>query len=367
MTIIKKAILKEYFPLTHTADVQLVGSPPLWMAGLHVATDIPAADLLPTRACTVLFLDPGNPIDALLLTIQGALPSSGGITDHGLLSGLGDPDHSAYGPLASPNVWAALQTFNAGLKLAATQQIQDSAGAGRILLATASPHLTLSGDLRANGFIGINTAPDPLRRLKLVESGTLAASAALAEFTTSALTLPTGINLTALIGVPLVTVAPAAVNTAITGLNFSFGATGGTAGATMLYARGVDIRSFFPAWSGALSELTGIYLSNQAISGSGSVALATGIHIEAWGNDTQVVDYYGLRIFDPTLNTGFRRLIEAGPATPNLRLEANAPTVSGQSKLLLSFYDGAVVALRRVLMGAANSGGAGFRMLTVPN
>ena len=280
---------------------------------------------------------------------------------------LADP-HTVYGALAQAETWAALQTFSAGLKLAASQQVQDSGGTGRILLATATPHLTLTGDLRVSGgMVGIHAAPLADRRLKVVESGTPAAGIAIAEFTTSGLTLNTGIGLTALIGVPLVSVAAAATATYLTALNFSFGASGGTGGGTMSAARGIDIRSFFPTWSGTLTELTGIYLTNQAISGAGSVTLATGIYIANWGNDSQVVDVYCLRIDDPTLNTGFRRLIEAGPATPNLRLEGNSPTVSGDSKLLLTFYDGAAIGLRRILMGAANSGGAGFRQVLVAN
>ena len=248
---------------------------------------------------------------------------------------------------------AGLLTLNAGLKLAAAQQVQDSGGTGRILLATATPHLTLTGDLRVSGgFVGINTAPDPVRRLKVLESGAPTAAQAIAEFTTSGLTLNTGIGLTALIGVPLVTVAAAAAAGDLIALNFSFGATGGTGGGTMSVARGIDIRTFFPNWNGALAELTGIYLANQAISGAGSVALATGIYIPNWGDDGQVVDYYGLRIGNPTLNTGFRRLIEAGPATPNLRLEGNAPSNPGaglgRSQLLLAFNENGTVTLRRV-------------------
>ena len=52
----------------------------------------------------------------------------GGVTDHGALTGLGDPDHSAYGPLADANVWAALQTFSVGI---ATNTIAErTAGSG---------------------------------------------------------------------------------------------------------------------------------------------------------------------------------------------------------------------------------------------
>src|SRR3970282_2040824 len=98
---------------------------------------------------------------ATTITAAGVQRSTGGggVTDHGALTGLGDPDHSAYGPLASANARAPLQTFSAGLKLAASQQVQDGARPGRILLPTASSHLNLTGDAPVAGRRGVASAP----------------------------------------------------------------------------------------------------------------------------------------------------------------------------------------------------------------
>ena len=157
MPTIKKATIKSYNAAAHEADVQIVGSHPTILSALRLATNIPPADVVAGRQCTVLFLDPANQDDAVVLTIQGALPSGGGggVTDHGALTGLGDDDHTQYGALAQAETWAALQTFSAGLKLAASQTIQDSGGTGRLLLATASPHVALTGDLDVSGFVAI--------------------------------------------------------------------------------------------------------------------------------------------------------------------------------------------------------------------
>ena len=76
--IIAKGIIRAYTAGTHKANVQLVGSHPTVLTELRVATDIPAADVVAGRQCTVLFLDPANQDDAVVLTIQGALPSGGG-------------------------------------------------------------------------------------------------------------------------------------------------------------------------------------------------------------------------------------------------------------------------------------------------
>jgi hypothetical protein len=54
----------------------------VWLDGVRVATDIPAADVQAGRQCTVLFLDLSNQDDAVVITIQGALPSAGGGGDY---------------------------------------------------------------------------------------------------------------------------------------------------------------------------------------------------------------------------------------------------------------------------------------------
>ena len=78
MTFIKRAIVKSYDAATHKAAVQIAGSLGVWLEGVRVATDIPAADVVVDRQCTVLFIDPSNQDDALVLTIQGELPSGDG-------------------------------------------------------------------------------------------------------------------------------------------------------------------------------------------------------------------------------------------------------------------------------------------------
>src|SRR3990172_10702271 len=78
MPTIKKATIKSYNAATHTATVQVAGSLAVWLDAIRVATDIPAADVVAGRQCAVLFLDPANQDDAVVITIQGALPSAAG-------------------------------------------------------------------------------------------------------------------------------------------------------------------------------------------------------------------------------------------------------------------------------------------------
>ena len=79
MAVIKKGIVKSYDAASHKAAVQMAGSLAVWLDSVRVATNIPAADVVVGRQCTVLFLDPSNQDDAVIITIQGALPSNGQI------------------------------------------------------------------------------------------------------------------------------------------------------------------------------------------------------------------------------------------------------------------------------------------------
>ena len=83
MSLLKKAIVKSYDAATHKATVQIAGSLSVWLEGVRVATDIPAGDVVVGRQCSVLFLDPSNQDEAVVATIQGALPSGGGAALNG--------------------------------------------------------------------------------------------------------------------------------------------------------------------------------------------------------------------------------------------------------------------------------------------
>jgi len=183
---IAKGIILTYTVGTHKADVQLVGSHPTALSAIRVATNIPTADVVAGRQCTVLFLDPANQDDAVVLCIQGASPSGGGsssVATDAIWDAAGDlavgtgantatrlavgAANSVLQPGGGTVAWTTtptiggLATFNAGLKLASAQQIIDSDGTGRYKPATASPHNTLTGDVKiASGKLGVVANPD---------------------------------------------------------------------------------------------------------------------------------------------------------------------------------------------------------------
>ncbi|MDP2674625.1 MAG: hypothetical protein Q8Q00_06940 [Dehalococcoidia bacterium] len=364
MPTIKKATIKSYSAATHKATVQIAGSLGVWLDAIRVATDIPAADVVAGRQCTVLFLDPANQDDAVVLTIQGALPSGGGggTTDHGALTGLGDDDHPQYGALAQAETWAALQTFSAGLQLAASQAIKDSGSTPRISLATASPHVTLAGDIRLGDHAGVGA--DPLANTGLLVSY----DAALASGTHSMLRVEPQSSLTVggnnvfvrgVFGAPFAGIDTGPyTGIAFDGLWYVPGISGGGAGTVVGRIRAVAAQPAVAGFTGTVTLVIGlgalapIY---QSLPAGTVITTSIGAQIGNYGANAKVVDVIGLEIADTTLNTGFTRLLELGGTLgtlPNLRLEGRAPTNPGaglgRSQLLLSFNENGTVTLRRV-------------------
>jgi len=174
MTQLHRAVVRAYTAGTHKADVQLATSVPALITGVPVATDIPAADVVAGRECAVLFFTDDNPDDAVVITIHGALPSGGGVSDHGALTGLLDDDHTQHPLLAgraggqdqaggnaanevltlrgtshATVATARIDLVNSHLRFATIgKEIQDSAGSQRLLVATTG--VTTIGRLYVN-------------------------------------------------------------------------------------------------------------------------------------------------------------------------------------------------------------------------
>ena len=67
--MIKKAILKSFNATDYTAVVQVVGSLSSWLEDVPVSRGIPAAEMVASRACTLLFFDPSNPNDSVIVAV----------------------------------------------------------------------------------------------------------------------------------------------------------------------------------------------------------------------------------------------------------------------------------------------------------
>jgi hypothetical protein len=69
--MIKKGILKAFDSGTYTATVQVQGSLSVWLEDVPVSRGLPTAEMVTGRSVSVLFLDPGNPDDAVVVAVWG--------------------------------------------------------------------------------------------------------------------------------------------------------------------------------------------------------------------------------------------------------------------------------------------------------
>jgi hypothetical protein len=69
--MIKKGILKALSSTPYTATVKVQGSLSVWLEDLPVFRGLPTAAMVTGRSVAVLFLDPGNPDDAVVVAVWG--------------------------------------------------------------------------------------------------------------------------------------------------------------------------------------------------------------------------------------------------------------------------------------------------------
>jgi len=67
--MIKKGLIQAFDSGTYTATVRMQGSLSAWLEGVSVARNIPPSEMVPGRACAVLFFDPKNHRDAVLVAV----------------------------------------------------------------------------------------------------------------------------------------------------------------------------------------------------------------------------------------------------------------------------------------------------------
>lgn len=68
--MIHKGIIKAYNPSTHTANVQLMGSLAVWLNDIPVSRGIALGQIFVGSPCAVIFLDPNNPADAMVVSVS---------------------------------------------------------------------------------------------------------------------------------------------------------------------------------------------------------------------------------------------------------------------------------------------------------
>ncbi|MCJ7790980.1 MAG: hypothetical protein MUP49_00960 [Dehalococcoidia bacterium] len=66
---LRKAVLKSFNPGDYTATVQLSGSHKVYLEGVAVARNLPAAEMAVGRKATVIFFDEHNAKEAVVVAV----------------------------------------------------------------------------------------------------------------------------------------------------------------------------------------------------------------------------------------------------------------------------------------------------------
>lgn len=66
---IREGTLQGFSSASYEATVQITGSLGVWLGGVPVARNIPAAEMVSGRRCAVLFFDAHNPRSAVVIAV----------------------------------------------------------------------------------------------------------------------------------------------------------------------------------------------------------------------------------------------------------------------------------------------------------
>ena len=67
--MIKKGILKAFVAGTYLASVQIIGSLSVYLDNVPTSRAIPSAEMVTDRNVAVMFLDPSNFLDAVVIAV----------------------------------------------------------------------------------------------------------------------------------------------------------------------------------------------------------------------------------------------------------------------------------------------------------
>jgi hypothetical protein len=68
-SLTRRGAVQSFDGVAYKAVVQLAGSIPTWLEGVRVSRAIPTAEMVPGRSCAILFPDPANPEEAVVVAV----------------------------------------------------------------------------------------------------------------------------------------------------------------------------------------------------------------------------------------------------------------------------------------------------------
>jgi len=263
------------------------------------------------------------------LKLFGEGQPEGGTTDHSALANLGYAQSGHTGFVPSQGV-ALIDILRLNQNV-----IRDSGGNDRITLSTASPHLTLSDEVRIGTRFGLGA--DPTTYTGFVCSPSISGDQNLKVITMNPSLALTGSarSIHALEGQAIANIYSGATAIEMAGLYFTaLAANAGTA--QRLYA--LWARAGLQSYSGPAPQIWGAMIRSPMLMFSTYPTDAIGLAIEDMGYYSGAThNAIGLKIGDQTAVTGNKYLIEAGPSTPYLRLVGGGDPPANKSNLYLKF------------------------------
>jgi len=253
----------------------------------------------------------------------------GGADDHSALSNL-DYDLSGHTGFVPSQGEALIDILRLNQNI-----IRDSGGNDRITLSTASPHITLSDEVRVGTRLGVGAAPQTDVGLSVAppmeRSGNITV---LGCNPTVRMTGGSG-NIYAMQGMATAQVYSGATALLMAGLYFT--AVGNSSG-TIQDLYGLWVRAGLSSYSGSAPTLWEAKLRSPLLFFSTYPSTVYGLEIDDQGYyTTGTHNAIGLKIADQTETSGNKYLIEAGPSTPYLRLVGGGDPPTNKSNLYLKF------------------------------
>lgn len=66
---LRRGVVKSFDAGTYKAAVQMAGSLAVWLEGIAVARNIPPSEMVAGRSCAMVFFDPANPGDGVVIAV----------------------------------------------------------------------------------------------------------------------------------------------------------------------------------------------------------------------------------------------------------------------------------------------------------
>ena len=385
MSEIRRAVVKSYNAATHKADVQIAGSLAVWLDDVRVATNIPPADVVSGRQCSVLFLDPSNQDEAVIIAIQGAAPSGGGASDHKVIVSADDTTADYLLAKLAAGAAITLTELNPGADEDAEiahaqvasgdlhteyarltgrtggQTLQGGAASGEVLTLASTAHAT-KGYIRALDNLVIKDTLAILQNavVNMRKSGDADGWVGLICDLGSLQSFPTPGQMKAITGQLSASNNDASASSQILGLEFLAANARNTGSPTIANLIGCQAKFSATANTSTIND-GAAFKAGRASSVFSTFTRAMGVWI---ANVSKSIDttVYGIRVDDQTLGVN-RYLAWFGGANPNLRVDAGTPpdaalTTEGDTNIWAAIMENGTVTVRQLRWRQQSSLGA---------